>query len=541
MDDTGPGQEIDAALAAGDVHRACAIAERALAGGAGLDDPLLYNLAAWQCVHDGAFEAAHAWLQRGLAIAPGDPGLLTTLGLALRRQGRIGEALATLDGVVALAPAYAAAWAERGFALDHGGSLRLAEASYRRAADLDPGSAAALARVASIAARQGDAETGRDFASRALAIDPGDIMAGLALARSDIALARGDATGGAAAAVDRLGGLLARSDIGADDRIAALSLFGTALDRLGDSDAAYAAFAASNTAFAVRYTPADNTRETHRRFVERIDHAVAARDAAAWHGPADREARCGHAFLLGYPRSGTTLVENILASVPGVAVLEERPTLRDADLAFLGPSDGLARLARLDAAGFAEYRAAYWRRVADFGGDTAARLFVDMDPLKGLKLPLILPLFPAAHIIVMRRDPRDVVWSCFRQDFAASAAALDFTSLDDTARHYDAFMRLQEHCLVASGRPSLTLRYETLVADFDAETRRLCEFLGLAWTPAVRDFSTTARHREIATASVGQVRQGLYDGAGQWRRYARQLEPVLAVLTPWIELFGYRT
>ena len=162
-----------------------------------------------------------------------------------------------------------------------------------------------------------------------------------------------------------------------------------------------------------------------------------------------------------------------------------------------------------------------------------------MDPLKTMDLPLIGRLFPAATIIVMRRDPRDVLLSCFRQNFAASPIAFEFTTLARAARHYDALMRLQRHSLLRMANPVFELRYEELVADFDGVTQRLCTALGLEWSAALRDFGATARQRNVSTASVGQVRRGLYNGGGQWQRFAVQLAPVLPILQPWIDEFGY--
>ena len=173
------------------------------------------------------------------------------------------------------------------------------------------------------------------------------------------------------------------------------------------------------------------------------------------------------------------------------------------------------------------------------GIDAAGKLFIDKDPLKGLKLPLIARLFPAARIIVMRRDPRDVVLSCFRANFAPTPAAAEFTDLERTARHYDAMMHTQEAFLAGLPLARHELRYEALVADFDAETRALCDFLGVGWTEDMRNFSRTARRRGVSTYSATQVGKPLYDGSRQWRRYEEQLRPILPILEPWVERFGY--
>ncbi len=526
MSDADP---IDAALARGDVAAAVALARAALAGGD--SDPFVRNLVAWQLANDGDPAAAEALVRAGLGPPPHDPGLLSTLGLALRRQLRFSEALQAFDAAIAVAPAYATAWLERGFTLHQGNSLRLAEASYRQAAALDPQQAPAFAGVAAIAAAQGEAAVARDFAARALAIDAGNAVAHCAIARCDIA------AGDAEAAAARLQQLLAAPALTPENRSAAASLLGDALARLGKPAAAQDAYLAAKADLLLRF-PHLATAERPYRIAQRLAEQLQA-GAGPWPAVAQAERR-GHAFLLGFPRSGTTLIETILASIPGVEALEEMPTLAAAESAYLRPPNGLATLALADPETLADMRAAYWQRVADFGVGPAPRLFVDMDPMKTLHLPLIGRLFGAASIIVMRRDPRDVVLSCFRQNFAASPMALEFTTLGRAAAFYDTMMQLQRECLARLPNPVFDLRYEELVADFDGVTQRLCGFLGLPWSAGLRDFADTARRRDVSTASVGQVRRGLYDGGGQWRRFEAEMAPVLPLLQPWVAAFGYQ-
>ncbi|MFZ4109394.1 MAG: sulfotransferase [Polymorphobacter sp.] len=520
--------QIDAALAAGDVAGAVALSRAALA--AGSPDPFACNLVAWADIEAGRAAEGEALARRGLALAPDDPGLLTTLGLALRRQSRLREALAAYDAAIALAPDYAVAWLERGFALHQGNSLQLAAQSYGRAAALDPGQAPAFAGMAAIASTQGEGGEARRFASEALARDPRDAVAHCAIARADVA------DGAEDAAVARLEALLSAPGLNIDNRSAALSLLGDALAKTGEPQRAHDAWAAAKASLPDRF-PQMAAAEPLVDMVARIDAAVlTGPDRFAVPGAAPERR---HAFLLGYPRSGTTLVETILATAPGVVTLEELPTLLAAETYFYLLADGPAALGSMDAATADSLRTAYWQRVSDFGVAPEARLFVDMDPLKTMDLPLIGRLFPAATVIVMRRDPRDVLLSCFRQNFAASPIAFEFASLARAARHYDALMRLQRHSLARMANPVFELRYEELVADFDGVTRRLCTALGLEWSEALRDFGATARQRNVSTASVGQVRRGLYNGGGQWQRFAAQLAPVLPVLQPWLDEFGY--
>ncbi len=525
-------EAIDAALAAGDIAGAAQLAAAAVAGGSA--EPMLLNLSAWMHEEQGDFDTARALLNRAHGIAPADVTIVTALGRVERRTGNHSAALRWFDAASALDPAFAVTWLERGFTFDAAGETAAARAAYLRAATLDAGLAVAWAGAASMAAREGDAAAVQALAGRALTLDPGNAVAHNALAASEIE------AGAAGAALARLRALLADQRMNPEERIASLTLLGDAADKAGAPGDAFAAWAEAKTEFAAFHARRYAGHEPQRMFIERLAARVAAIDPACWTVPpaAGRQRAGEHVFLLGYPRSGTTLVENILAGAPGVAAIEERQTLADAD-AYLLDDDGLNRLLAFDAVELGRLRDAYWARIAALGTDPGARVVVDMNPMNGMKLPLIARLFPDARIVVVRRDPRDVVLSCFRQNFRAGAAALSFTSMADTAHHYSATMALTELCLGAMPLARHIVRYEALVGDFDRVTQALCAFTGIAWSPELRRFDAVARRRGVTTASATQVRRGLFDGRGQWRRYATQIAPVLPILAPWIERFGF--
>lgn len=518
-------QSIEQALVARDIPRAAELAEGAIANGQ--RDPMLLNLAAWKCEEAGDFDSSLALLGEALALAPGDANIIGAIGAVLRKQGKLSESLRRLDEAIRLDPTAAAPWLERGMALETGGSLEPALASYHRAAELDSQSASAFGGIASIASRRGDLDVALQHGERALALDPLDPPGAAGMARTKIELRQPEQ---ALAILEKPLATELR-----DENLANLtSLQGDAFDRLGRYADAFAAYSASNQANARRLERLGIGGETHRELAERLGSEFATIED--W--PADQpDGSPAPAFLIGYPRSGTTLVENVLASIPGVEALEERPTLAAGE-PFLRQG-GLARLAAADRDTIEALRSAYWQAVASAGIDADGKLFVDKDPLKGLALPLIARVFPAARIIVMLRDPRDVVWSCFRANFALSPAAAEFTDLERAARHYDALMRSQEAFLAALPLARQVLRYEALVANFDAETQHLCDFLGEEWTEEMRNFARTARRRGVSTMSAAQVSKPLYDGSRQWQRYEEQLRPILPILEPWVERFGY--
>jgi hypothetical protein len=245
---------------------------------------------------------------------------------------------------------------------------------------------------------------------------------------------------------------------------------------------------------------------------------------------------------MGFPRSGTTLLEQVLAGHPEVRALEEAPTLAEAYAEFLATPEGLERLARLTPDEAQSWRARYWVEVAAHGVEASGRLFLDKAPAGTLTLPLVAKLFPRAKVLFALRDPRDVVLSCLRHNFQINAMTYAFTRPETAAACYAACMAMAEAYRAVLPLNLIEARHETLVEDFDGELARLCGFLGLDAVPAMADVGQTARRRTVRTPSADQVRAGLNDrGLGRWRAYAAEMAPLMPVLAPWVERFGYRT
>jgi tetratricopeptide (TPR) repeat protein len=503
----------------------------------GLEAPLFYKLRALKREQQGRPELAIADFERVLAGAPADFATLNALGLCLAKVRRLPEAMARLDAALQIQPAYAPAHYNRGWALENAGDLVAARAAYERVLELDPRHAQAAANLAALAVRASDWDRARRFAGLTLTLDPGHPTAAIALAQVDLA-------GGALPEAERrLRTLLAdpRRPT-AYDRSVALTTLGDALDRLDRTDEAFAAYEQANAGLralnAARFD-APGVESGHARVLRLIDE-FGATAAAEWRrGPGAAGARgpaSGHVFLVGFPRSGTTLLGQVLQSHPDVVTLDEHETLVDASQAFLAAPGGLARLAAADDAALATYRDAYWRRVRAAGGDPDGKVFVDKLPMNSLGLPLIARLFPAAKLIFLRRDPRDVVLSAFRRQFVLNSATWELLTLTGAARFYDAVMRLSGLYLDRLEFDIREQSYEALVADFDGESRALAAFLGLDWSRAKADFGADARGGRIATPSAAQIARGLYaEGVGQWRRFEALLAPAMPLLQPWVD------
>ncbi len=256
--------------------------------------------------------------------------------------------------------------------------------------------------------------------------------------------------------------------------------------------------------------------------------------------PTPNEAPPAHVFVMGFPRSGTTIVETVLATDISVVHAHEVDFLAGAANTFLTNRAGLDRLAALDAGEIARWRDTYWKAVRSASYSVGGKIFVDKMPINTLRLPLIARLFPSAKTILAIRDPRDVVLSCFRRHFDPTPYSYEFLRLEDCARFYVANMTLADICRKKLPLNILEHRYEDMVADFDSSLRTVCDFAGIAWNKNMRDFRGAAGAIDLRSASARQVRCGLYTGAaGHWRCYRDELAPVLPILAPWIARLGY--
>jgi tetratricopeptide (TPR) repeat protein len=529
-------QQIEAATRGGDLALAFAEADRAVA--LGLSHPLFHRLRGVRAQQEGRLEAAITEFETALTLGGEDAAVLGALGLCLARTpGRARDGVLKLDRAIALNPGFAPHHYNRGWALESVNDLAGARAAYERAVSLDPNHAQSLANLAALAGRSGDWTKARALASRALALDPGLPVAATALAGAEA----GD--GDPKAAEQRLRALIIGGRATPHERAFALGVLGDVLDQQNLPADAFHAYGEAATLFKSLYAErlAAGAAETSLALATRLADTFAKADPAEWRrSPIRRESveTSGHLFLVGFPRSGTTMLGQAFASHGDVVTLDEGQTLTDAFRAFMREPDDLPPLTTIGEAEILRFRDAYWRRVRAAGCDTRGRYFVDKLPMNTMGLPLILKLFPEAKILFLRRDPRDVVLSTFRRRFAINVATVELLSLDGAARLYDAVMRLME---IYRSQLDLDLRdqgYETLVGDFEGETRAICAFAGLDWSPRMADFA--GRASAVATPSSAQLARGLNsDGIGAWRRYKDQLEPVLPLLSPWVDRFGY--
>jgi len=467
----------NARRAAGD--QAGAIEALAKAAAFRPDEPgLHYNLAAALAEAGRTDESALAILEAA-RLTPDDAPPLLDLSRSLSALGRYDEA----ESVYRRAPSHAAAWLERGQMLERGNRL-----------DRLP------ALIAEAAAR------GMRFPYLdALALDREG--------RTREALAQAQAAGD-------------------DDPVRRALLVGRLADKAGEAALAFEAYAEMNRLVAASSPGAREAAAGYRVHVSALAGMLTSDYAARW-APVEAGERSAPIFLVGFPRSGTTLIDTLLMGHPDLHVLEEVPLLERA-AAALGD---FARLPDLDAVETERLRDLYFEALGPIPG----KRVVDKLPLNLLGVPLIHRLFPDAKLIFAERHPCDVVLSCFTQNFDLNPAMANFLDLEDAARLYDLVLAFWTRAREILPLDVHTLRYEALVEDKEAEMRALVAFLGLPWDEGVLDnVGSAIRRGPIATPSYAQVAQAVYARAsGRWERYREQMAPVLPRLAPWAERMGY--
>jgi tetratricopeptide (TPR) repeat protein len=419
-----------------------------------------------------------------LALDPEDVRARQQLGNALLETGEIEAAIAAYRGALERSPRQASLWVNLAVGLQQFGDLGGALGAVDAALQLDPGSGAAWAVRAGL---------------KRFAADDPDLAA--------------------------LSRLLAAPKLLVEDRTRVEFALGKAFDDIGDAQKAFAHLTTGNRLH--RSAHPYNVSDDLEQFAE-IARALSPQTFSTLSGAGDPSRR--PVFIVGMPRSGTSLVEQILASHPdvwgggeqtvlerlliertprAVSPLERARSLRDlqvSDLSSLG-SDYVAEISKIS---------------------SGALRVTDKMPLNFRFVGLIHLILPNAQIVHCRRDPLDTCLSCFAQNFSRGQ---DWSyDLEDLGRYYRGYERLMSHWREQTppGR-LLEISYEALVADLEGESRRLLAFCGLPWDSACLSFHET--RRQVRTASVAQVRQPIYPrSVGRAVRYRPYLGPLMAAL-----------
>jgi tetratricopeptide (TPR) repeat protein len=408
------------------------------------------------------------------------------------------------------------------------GRLELAQKVYEAIvsqAPTHPTSAHVWANLAALHERQNRVAEAAICATQSLGIDPGQPIAGLVAARCS---RREGQLQQALAQLEQIPSASQTSGM----------MFERArvLDRLGRYADAYPAFVSANQQ-RTREHPSIN-RSMLPRILETTKRCFTEEWVEGW-SEVSSGARPTPLFLVGFNRSGTTLLDRMLDAHPGVEVLEEVLAIDFAREALDGQYPHC--ISDLSQSMIDRSRAAYFSVVDRHIQSGFTGLVVDKLLLNTMSLGLIYRLFPDARVVMSLRHPADVVLSNFMQSYTPNLITTHFDSITASAQLYADVMGLGNHLRSVLPIPVLELRYEDLVRDWEKELRRLLQFAELPWDDRVLDYrGRAASQGEIDTPSYDQVVEPIFSRSiGRWRNYVDEVSPVWNTLEPFIHGFGY--
>lgn len=468
-------------------------------------------------------------IRQAIAIEPGIAKYHLNLGNAWLALNQPAEARAAYEKALALDAHYQDAHYNLALLLQDRNDTRNAESHFRGAATGPGPMPDAWAQLANIQETENRLDEAARSVANGLALAPGNplllIVAAKLLRRSKQP----------AEALAKLAPL-ARVRLPTQLAVGYHHERGLLHDLLGQTEEAFEAFTRANQA------QLDNPAAQSLDPANYLSAIAALADSdlgAGWRAGDVAADEPSPVFLVGFPRSGTTLLDQILDSHPAIQTLEEKPLI----LALQNEFDALVAETPPDREARRRMQARYFELVSQHIELRPGSTLVDKFPLNITRVPLIVRIFPNARFILALRHPLDVCLSCFMHPFGPNEAMLNFARLDSTAQLYHHTMRLWLRVERELDLPAHRIRYEDLVQNFDAEVGRLLAFLGLPWDDQVREFAAHAAGRgKINTPSYHQVTRPLNrDAVYRWQRYEKQLAPIVPVLAPYIREYGYES
>jgi tetratricopeptide (TPR) repeat protein len=496
--------------------------------------------AAHQAYAQRDFETCFETMERARRMAPADTTILLDIGGYHARRYDITKATEYFDRAIKLSPGKTAVLEDAGTRCRDATAFLLARTYLEQAAARSDVTAEGLAALGWVYERLRQMDEANAVAERAIQKNPNSTAAILIKARLE------HLSGKNAEAEARLRAFTTgREHVNA--RVRAAYDLGAILDRQGRYDEAMAAFQhAKDIQKPNAIRPAAELKITRERLKALYD-GLTPEILKRWQDELSSLAPTRRIALLGgHPRSGTTLLEQVVDTHSEIVSAEETDIFSDdafAQLTRQQPKEApmLEALERTSRETLAQLRNQYWQRTELFlGQPVGSRLLVDKNPSLTFSVPAMARIFPEVKFLIALRDPRDVCMSCFMQPVLMNQVSSAWLSMEGTINEYVALMGGWRQTMPKLPQPTLEVRYEDMVTDLEPVARKTLEFLGVAWDPKVLGFDEHARQKAVRSPTYSDVTKKVFKTAvGRWRNYQKYFEPHLAKLEPLVKALGY--
>jgi tetratricopeptide (TPR) repeat protein len=484
----------------------------------------------------GQPQAAISCYRRALRLNPHYFEAYYDLANVLQDLKRTKEAVSCYRQALAINPEFAVALNNLGVALNELERKEDALACYRKAIEINPDYLDAYNNLASLLEGQNRLDQAREAVDKALRIDPRSYFAILNFAQLEFR------QGNFKEAADLLEELI-RVRPSEEFASRTYTLLGMVYDKLGLYRKAFEAFRKGNARESVLYHArcCEEGRQKDLAWINRLPQYFDSNSVSGWNREPSVDDYPQPIFLVGFPRSGTTLLEQILEAHPKIISMEEKPVLENIIRIVLPGKGENDDLSSISTHVMTEFRHRYWKLAQTFIGENfSEKIVLDKLPLNIIYLGFINRFFPDAKVIVALRHPLDTVLSNFIQRYKLNKRMANFLDIESSAQFYIAVMSLYRHFRKVLSMDYTEVRYEDIVLEFESEVRRLLSFLELPWDDNVLRFDVFARSRNINTPSYSQVIKPIYrDSISRWQRYEKQLAPIIPRMSYFIRSFGY--
>lgn len=476
----------------------------------------------------GNFEKSKEHYSQSLAQMPNFPEALNNLGMLHWIEGNKTEAFSRWRQGHNIAPKNIDLIANIGMYYWDGSRPDLAESIWRQALEFSPNNTVILAQMCEMLEKTSNLEKLNDVLNSIKEVNDE-----LLYYKAQLEF-RNKSYSGALEIFEKID----VSKLNEQKRPSYYSKLGMTYEKLGEFTEAFKVFEEKN-----KYTEQLNTYDANTRDIYREKKRKEIGLIKSMIKPKKKKTvepndiKYSHSFLIGFPRSGTTLLDTILRSHSKVDIMEETPaleraleTIKNQTWTSSAPSERDLECAR----------DVYKIEVQKYVNNKIAHL-VDKYPLHIFNMPKIMNVFPAANFILALRHPFDSILSCWSQSFKLNDAMSNFTRLDTTVELYclamDTLIETQTHFDVKICK----IKYENVVTNFQPTIYELTQFLNLGWEDSMLDHQRTARDRtRINTPSYSQVTQPLYTASiEKWRNYAKHFEPYKSKIAKYCEKFSY--